>query len=188
MVLVATALVLVLLDYLQAPLVARVKETGVARVPRAQALARDVAIREAVVASNAVVETPDQIRRRDAAWIANQRDPLRRAIVKAPCSDRVRELVKDDPLIVEALVINDRGTLVCSIAETSDYWQGDELKWQRTFVDGREALVEEPAFDASSGMYAVQVSVLIAEGVKRLGVVTLTLRLHRQEAAATAIP
>ena len=112
-------------------------------------IARDTAIHAAVVASNGVAESADEIKRRDAAWIANRRDPLRQVIVKAPCSDRVRELVKDDPLVVEAFVMNDRGTLVCSIAETSDYMQGDEPKWQKTFLEGKEAFVEEPAFDAS---------------------------------------
>jgi hypothetical protein len=92
-------------------------------------------------------------------------------------------MVKDDPLVVEAFVMNDRGTLVCSMGETSDYWQGDEAKWQRTFVDGKDAFVEEPAFDASTGKYAIQLSVPVAEGAKRVGAVTLTLKLNRQEAA-----
>ena len=131
-----------------------------------------------------VVETPEQIKRRDAAWVANPRDPLRQAIVQAPCSVKVRELVKEDPLVVEALVMNDRGTLVCSMAETTDYWQGDEPKWQRTFVDGKDAFVEDPAFDVSTGKYAIQVSVPMAEGAKRIGAVTLTLKLKGQEAAA----
>jgi hypothetical protein len=162
---------------------ARVKETAYARVALAQTIARDSAIHSAVSASNALVEPPDLIRRRDALWIANPRDPLRQAIVQAPCSGKVRELVKDDPLVVEAFVMNDRGTLVCSVAETSDYWQGDEAKWQKTFVDGREAFVEEPAFDVSSGKYAIQVSVPVAEAGKRIGAVTLTLKLNRQDAA-----
>jgi len=113
-------------------------------------------------------------------------DPYaRQAIVQAQCSAKVREMVKDDPLVVEAFVMNDRGTLVCSTIETSDYWQGDEAKWQRTFVDGKDPFVEEPAFDASSGRYAIQVSVPIAEAGKRTGAVTLTLKLTRQDAIAS---
>jgi hypothetical protein len=162
---------------------ARVKETAYARVALAQAIARDPAIHAAVVASNAVVETPEQIRRRDAIWVANRRDPLRQAIVQAPCSAKVRELVKDDALVVEAFVMNDRGTLVCSLAETSDYWQGDERKWQQTVVEGKDAFIEEPAFDVSTGKYGIQLSVPVTDGAKRIGAVTLTLKLNRQEAA-----
>jgi hypothetical protein len=160
----------------------RVKDTAYARAARAQAIARDSSIHSAVSASNACFEPPDLIRRRDALWIGNPRDPLRQAIVQAQCSAKVREMVKDDPLVVEAFVMNDRGTLVCSTIETSDYWQGDEAKWQRTFVDGKDPFVEEPAFDASSGKYAIQVSVPIAEAGKRIGAVTLTLKLNRQDA------
>ena len=158
------------------------KDTAYARVARAQAIARDSSIHSAVSASNAKFEPPDLIGRRDAAWIANPHDPLRQTIVQAPCSGKVREMVKDDPIVVEAFVMNDRGTLVCSTVETSDYWQGDEAKWQRTFVDGKDPFVEEPAFDASSGTYAIQMSVPIVEAGKRIGAVTLTLKLHRQEA------
>ena len=163
---------------------ARVKETAYARVSLAQTIARDSAIHAAVAASNAVAEPPEQVRRRDNYWTGNPRDPLRQTIVQAPCSGKVREMVKDDGLVVEAFVMNDRGTLVCSVAETSDYWQGDEAKWQRTFVDGKDTFVEEPAFDASSGKYAIQVSVPIQEAGKRIGAVTLTLKLNRLDAAA----
>ena len=163
----------------------RIKDTAYARVARAQAIARDSSIHSAASASNARFEPPDLVRRRDALWIANARDPLRQAIVQAPCSAKVREMVKDDPFVVEAFVMNDRGTLVCSTIETSDYWQGDEAKWQRTFVDGKDPFVEEPAFDASSGKYAIQVSVPIAEAGTRIGAVTLTLKLNRQDAIGT---
>jgi hypothetical protein len=162
----------------------RVKETAHARVALAQTIARDSAIHAAVAASNAVAELPAEVRRRDAYWTGNPRDPRRQAIVQAPCSGKLREMVKEDGLVVEAFVMNDRGTLVCSVAETSDYWQGDEAKWQRTFVDGKDAFVEEPAFDASSGKYAIQVSVPIQEAGKRIGAVTLTLKLNRLDAAA----
>ena len=184
---VVPAIVLVALSGQAEPAAAaaRVKETAYARVALAQAIGRDPAVHAAVLASNAVAETPEQIRRRDAYWIANPRDPLRQTIVQAPCSGKVRELVKDDALVVEAFVMNNRGTLVCSLAETSDYWQGDEPKWQKTFVEGRDAFVEEPAFDASTGKYAIQVSVPIAEAGARIGAVTLTLKLNRKDAIGT---
>jgi hypothetical protein len=159
-----------------------VKETAYARVALAQSIGRDPVIHAAVVASNAVVETPAEVRRRDAYWIANPRDPLRKTIVRAPCSDKVRALAKADVVVVEAFVMNDRGTLVCSIAETNDYWQGDEPKWQKTYLEGKDAFVEEPAFDVSSGKYAIQVSVPVSDGDKRIGAVTLTLKLQKPDA------
>ena len=183
MMLVPAMVVVALAGQADALTAGRVKETAYARVARAQAIARDAVIHAAVLASNAVSEPPDVIKRRDIVWTANPRDPLRQAIVQAPCSVKVRELVKEDPLVVEALVMNDRGTLVCSMAETTDYWQGDEPKWQRTYQDGKEVFVDAPALDTSTGVYAVQLSVLIAEGTNRLGAVTLTLKVRRSELA-----
>jgi hypothetical protein len=181
---ILTVAVLALAGQVDTASLAQVKETAYARVSRAQAVARDPAIRDAVIASNAVVETPEQIKRRDAAWIANPHDPLRQVIVRAPCSGRVHELVKDDAVVVEAFVMNDRGTLVCSINETSDYWQGDEAKWQKTFVDGHDPFVEDPAFDVSTGTYAIQVSVPLEDKGKRIGAVTLTLKLRHGDGSS----
>jgi hypothetical protein len=157
-----------------------VKETAYARVSLAQAIARDPAIVDAVKVKNKGGETMEQIRRKDAYWIANAHDPLRQEIVKAPCSARVKALVKDDAVVVEAFVMDNQGALVCSINETSDYWQGDEAKWQETYQKGKETFVDEPAFDASTGTYAIQVSVPVFEAPgQRIGAVTLTLKLRR---------
>jgi hypothetical protein len=101
--------------------------------------------------------------------------------VGRPCSIRIRKLLADDPHVVEALVMDNRGALVCATVEASDYWQGDEAKWQRTYQDGKEVFVDSPALDPSTGVYAVQLSVLIAEGSSRLGAVTLTLKIRRSD-------
>ena len=81
--------------------------------------------------------------------------------------------------------MNDRGTLVCSVAETSDYWQGDEAKWQRTFVDGKRnvrggaRLRRQQRQIRDPGQRARR-----SEAGKRIGAVTLTLKLNRLDAAA----
>jgi hypothetical protein len=42
---------------------------------------------------------------------------------------------------------------------TTDYWQGDEAKWQETFGDGSGAThISEVEFDDSTGAYQTQVS------------------------------
>jgi hypothetical protein len=157
-----------------------VKETAYARVTLAQSIARDPSVLEAIRAKNKSGETLEQIRRKDAYWIANPHDPLRQQIVQAPCSNKLKTLVKGDPVIVEAFAMDDKGALVCSINETSDYWQGDEAKWQRTYQDGKETFVDEPAFDSSTGTYAIQISVPVYDAPgQRIGALTLTLKLKR---------
>jgi hypothetical protein len=79
--------------------------------------------------------------------------------------------------------MDQHGANVCVSRETSDYWQGDEDKWKKPFVEGRAAFVDEPAFDASSATYAVQLSVPVSENGKRIGALTLTMKVRKDAAA-----
>jgi hypothetical protein len=160
---------------------ARVRSTAHARLARAQSVARDPDVLKAVLESNSRAESLAQVQQKDALWKVHRNYPLRKQVVGRPCSLKIRKLLSDDANVVEAFVMDDRGALVCSTVETSDYWQGDELKWLRTFEQGREAFVDEPALDASTGVYAVQLSVPMTEGSRRVGAVTFTLKVRRKE-------
>ena len=71
-----------------------------------------------------------------------------------------------------------QGALVCATVETSDYWQGDEPKWQRVQAKS-PGFVDEPALDPSTGVYAVQLSVPVKDREAKVGALTLTLRLPK---------
>src|SRR5215470_2697893 len=137
---------------------ARVRETAYARVTLADKIATDPELIKAIVAKNQAVESPLEIRRIDEEWMKNPRYPLRKTLTTGPCADRLRKLVQDDPIVVEAFLMDERGGLVCATVETSDYWQGDEAKWQKTYRDGATVFVDEPALDTSTGTFAVQLS------------------------------
>jgi hypothetical protein len=156
---------------------ARVREIAGARVPLAERIAGDAALQSAVAAKNASGETLDQIQRKDREWIAQTRPDLRRTVTQGSCADRLRDLVKDDSFVIEAFLMDARGALVCATRETSDYYQGDEAKWERTYQDGRRVFVDEPALDASVGVYAIQLSVLVSTPDGKAGALTLTLKV-----------
>jgi hypothetical protein len=80
--------------------------------------------------------------------------------------------------VVEVILMDERGANVCLTRETSDYWQGDEAKWEKTFVEGQDPFLDEPAFDSSSATYAVQLSVPVAQGARRIGALTLSLKVR----------
>ena len=160
------------------PHAGRVKETAYARVTIAHAVARDALVVKAVTDANSKALTLAEIRTRDVAWVKDPHHPLRKQIHEAPCWGACVSCWGSDPHVVEALVMDAQGALVCSLGETTDYWQGDEPKWQRPFVDGRDPFVDEPAFDQSSGLYAIQVSIPMAGTGGRIGAVTLTLKLR----------
>jgi hypothetical protein len=156
------------------------------RVELARLVARDPVLLEALAARNARPESDETIQRKDQEWQANRNSALRKEITGSSCSARLRELLRADPIIVEAFLMDAKGALVCSTVETSDYWQGDEAKWQRTYRDGLELFVDEPALDMSTGTYAVQLSVPASSGGRKAGALTLTLKFPRRQEPGTA--
>lgn len=161
-----------------AAFLAQVRQLAYVRVSTAQTVAADPEIIRAVLAKNASGETLEAIHAKDARWVADRHFPLRAELTSGACARRLRELTVTDTQIVEAMVMDRRGALVCATVETSDYWQGDEAKWQKTFDAGSPSFVDEPSLDASTGMYAVQLSVLVKDGEKKVGALTFTLKLR----------
>lgn len=74
-----------------------------------------------------------------------------------------------------------QGANVCVSRETSDYWQGDEAKFQKSFGADKQAFVDDPAFDASTGVHAIQLTVIVFDGKTKIGALTLTLRVRKQD-------
>ena len=160
-----------------------VKQMAHARVKLAEQVAGDPEIRKAVAAKNAEGESQQTIEARDREWTQNPAAARRKALTGSPCAVRLRELIGADALVVEGILMDERGANVCVSRETSDYWQGDEDKWKKPFLEGRAAFVDEPAFDASSATYAVQLSVPVSDAGKRIGALTLTLKVRKDAAA-----
>ena len=66
--------------------------------------------------------------------------------------------------VTEVFVMDNKGLNVAQSAETSDYWQGDEAKWQETYQVGPDTLhISEVEFDDSTGFYQVQASLSISD-------------------------
>lgn len=155
------------------------RETALARISRAHAIAEDPEVLSALRARNATPDSTAEIQRKDKEWMSNPQAPLRKTLSQSACAQRLREMTKDDPLIVEVILMDAQGANVCVSKETSDYWQGDEAKFHKTFSDGKDIFVDEPAFDASANVYALQLSVLVKDGGKKAGALTLSLRVPK---------
>lgn len=155
------------------------RETALARISRAHAIAEDPEVLSALRARNATPDSTAEIQRKDKEWMSNPQAPLRKTLSQSACAQRLREMTKDDPLIVEVILMDAQGANVCVSKETSDYWQGDEAKWQNTFADGKPAFVDQPALDMSSNAFGVQLSVIVKDAGKPAGALTLTLKIPR---------
>lgn len=65
-------------------------------------------------------------------------------------------------MVTEVFIMDNRGLNVAQSDPTSDYWQGDEDKFQKTFGMGSGSIhIGEIELDESSGSYQVQVSLSI---------------------------
>ncbi len=85
--------------------------------------------------------------------------------------------VQDDAngLITEIFVMDNKGLNVGQSSVTSDYWQGDESKWQESYLKGPTALfIDDVELDDSSQRFQVQVSVPVVDPAsgKAVGAVT----------------
>lgn len=67
-------------------------------------------------------------------------------------------------LVTEIFVMDSRGLNVGQSDVTSDYWQGDEAKWQKTYQVGPDAMmIDEVEFDESSQTFQSQLSMSITD-------------------------
>ncbi|MEO5334316.1 MAG: PDC sensor domain-containing protein [Magnetococcus sp. YQC-5] len=129
----------------------------------------------AVRAENAKNKSLDQIKAMDAEWIKEPGiNPFMQAMMESPCANHLQELQKSfKKLYAEIFVMDNQGANVCMSNKTSDYWQGDEEKFQKSFLDGTGAVHIGPvAFDESTQANLVQISVPVKDGGKVIGAIT----------------
>jgi len=140
--------------------------------------AGDGVIVGAVMAQNGQSLTIGEIQSRDQSWIDGEADALVKSVTSSPCAARLRELASTAPQYGEVLLMDRNGALVCATNKTSDYWQGDEPKWSRSFNGGKGAVfIDRPRFDDSAKERLAQVSLPVAKGGKVIGVLTVGVKL-----------
>ncbi len=143
----------------------------------------DPVIVEAVKAKNAQGETLDQVKAKDQEWQdhAGVADYMQ-AMMESDCGRRLREIQESAPYYAEIFVMDAQGANVAMTNKTSDYWQGDEAKFRKSFNGGKgELFVDEVEFDQSAQCYVVQVSVPVMDGGEAIGAVTFGIDLDQLE-------
>ena len=67
-------------------------------------------------------------------------------------------------LVTEVFVMDNKGLNVALSNVTSDYMQGDEAKWQKTFGQGAgEVFIDEVEFDDSTDTFQCQISATVVD-------------------------
>lgn len=104
----------------------------------------------------------------DKQWRAetkNETQPLIAQLMGNPLSSfLIRKKAESLGLFTEIFVFDAKGLNVGQSSVTSDYWQGDEPKYQETFAKGRDAiLIDEPEYDDETKSMRQQVSFAIID-------------------------
>lgn len=126
-----------------------------------------------------------QIDQLDLDWRAQRKaddKPLINRLLNLPASEWLRSKQGETAnFVTEVFAMDNHGLNVAQSVETSDYWQGDEAKWQKTFGNGSGAIhISEVEFDDSTGSYQSQVSMPISDPDtgKLIGAITFGINVQ----------
>jgi hypothetical protein len=141
----------------------------------------DPVIVEAVKAENSKGKTLSQIQEMDAKWKAHAGiADYMKAIMDSECGKYLRTVQNSAPYYAEIFVMDNQGANVAMTDKTSDYWQGDEAKFKKSFNGGAGSVfVDEVEFDDSAQAYLVQVSVPVKDGDKVIGAITFGIDVDK---------
>ncbi len=149
-------------------------------LPELRRMATDPEVVAAVRAQNARRVSLDSIQEKDFTWQASPMlTAFKQQVLGSACSRALnRHRARLGLVVAESFAMDDQGALVGATRRTSDYWQGDEAKWLRSFNDGQGGeLREKPFFDESSQSYVVQVSLPVKDGARVIGALTVSVSL-----------
>jgi hypothetical protein len=143
-------------------------------------LGQDPVIVAAVKEQNAKKVSLETIKKLDAQWTAGKAEALVKQTTTGPCSDRLRAIITANPAYGETFVMDSQGALVCATGKTTDYWQGDEAKFQNAWKDGAGAVfIDRPKFDDSAAGAIAQISVPVMENDRAIGAITVGMVVGR---------
>lgn len=128
----------------------------------------------------------EEIKKLDKQWRAEvdaAQKPLIDVVLKNELSVFLAKK-KDDAkgVVTEIFVMDDKGLNVGQSDITSDYWQGDEAKWQKTFQVGPDAIFfDKIEKDESTQTLQMQVSIAIKdpESGKVIGAATFGINVDQ---------
>jgi len=133
--------------------------------------------------------TQSQIDSMDIQWRTEtvlSRKPLITQVSGNQLSKRLMELkAATKGVVTEVFVMDNRGMNVAISDVTSDYWQGDEDKWQKTFLAGPGTIfVDAVEHDASTDSFQSQLSMSITDPAtgQVIGAITVGINVDRLNA------
>lgn len=120
----------------------------------------------------------------DKQWRAETNSasqPLIEEVLGRPLSAYLAKVKEESQgLYTEIFVMDAKGMNVGQSDVTSDYWQGDEAKWQKTYLEGPSAIhIGDIEMDESSQQFQAQLSLSVVDPASGtvIGAVTVGINL-----------
>jgi hypothetical protein len=118
----------------------------------------------------------------DKQWVAEREvedQPLITAVLSSPLSNYLTRIQADSQGLFTAIFVMDgSGLNAGQSAITSDFWQGDEAKFQNTYQVGPDAVfVDDVEINEDTGTEIAQLNMSIAQDGKVVGAVTVDVNL-----------
>ena len=144
-------------------------------------LGTDPIIVKAVKNENAKRKSLAQIQNMDKKWKATPGiADYMQSMMDSECGRHLRSMQSGSTIYAEIFAMDNQGANVAMTDKTSDYWQGDEAKFKKSFNGGKGAVfVDDVEFDDSSQAYLVQVSVPVKDGDKVIGAITFGIDIDK---------
>lgn len=130
--------------------------------------------------------TQDQIDALDKTWRAETKvedQPMIAATMVHPLSSYlIRIQARSLGLYSEVFVMDNKGLNVGQSSVTSDYWQGDEAKYQKTFSVGPEAVfIDEAEFNEDTKTWRVQLNLSVVDPADKQAIGAITVEFNMTE-------
>jgi hypothetical protein len=137
-------------------------------------------------ANKEATKSLSQIIELDERWKATDgTDEWVGSFMNNPCARYLKKLqnkIENKNLYAEIFVMDKQGCIVAETDKTSDYWQGDEDKFIKSFADGEGAVfIDKAGYDVSTRVLSlVQISgpVIDPDTGKAIGAITVGLDLN----------
>jgi hypothetical protein len=146
-------------------------------------LGSDPVIVAATKAQNAKGTSLGDIKSLDDKWKAHAGTAdYMQALMDSECGKHMAAYQDKNSFVAEMFLTDNQGANVAMTGKTSDYWQGDEAKFTKSFTGGAGTVfMGDVEFDDSTQVYVVQASIPVVDGGKVIGVLVVGIDVDKAE-------
>lgn len=125
----------------------------------------------------------EEIKKLDAQWQETSGvNDFMKALLNNTAAQELKKMEDSLPYLFECFLMDNQGANVAMTNKTSDYWQGDEAKFQQSYNGGEGKVhIGDVEFDDSAQAYQVQISVPVVDAGKTIGALTIGVNLDAYE-------